>query len=121
MKYSSLETLAKSDVSYLNARHCYSPKSFPSYGIGVRLSISPKGYLEYEVLHLISQDGHQKCSESTDINVLTNILEIPLSVRELGCLVERKLDAWKSGELESIDFSLLGGDAHYGTMEKPNE
>lgn len=120
MKFSMLESLAKSDPSYLYPRYCYSPKSFPSYGVGVRLSMDD-GYLVFEVLHLLSQDGRKKCCESDDINVLTNILEIPLEVRELGCLIERKLNAWKSGSYDSIDFELLGGDSHFGRMENPNE
>lgn len=117
MKFEILQKLAADDESYLASRYCYSPKSFPSYGIGVRLS-SVDGYLTFEVLHLLSQDGRKKCCESDDINVLTNILEIPLEVRELGCLIERKLNAWKSGEYENLDFETMGGDVHFSKMEK---
>lgn len=115
MKFGILESLAKTDSSYIDTRYCYAPKTFPSYGIGVRLSLVDD-HLTFEVLHLLSQDGRTRCSDSEDINVLTNILEIPLEVRELGCLIERKLSAWKSGDYATIDFELLGGDVHFGKM-----
>ena len=107
MLFSEYQNLVKTNPSNLRQRFVYSPTSMPSYGVGLRFLLD-EGVLTFEILHLMSQDGSKPCGDSNDVNVLSNVHDIPLEVRELACLLERKLEAWRDGSISSLDLKSIG-------------
>lgn len=103
------------DPKYLNVRYTYSHEQYPQYGIGLRFSVDGST-LVTERLFLLAQNGKQRVTETTDINVLYNVQDIPVDILELGCLVSRRVELWMKDK--TLDMSILHiKQTHVSTKE----
>lgn len=99
MKIGDFELQVKTDASALDLRYTYKCINMPQYGVGLRFGLENEKIVPC-ILPILCIDGRESVFDATDIEVLVNFFDVPLELRELSCLVERKVLAFMEGQTE---------------------